>query len=128
MDTLPLELKQRVCSYLTTRDLKSLRLASKVYSIAACRYLLTRIFLFNQPDSCQEVQDIVNCPELNQSVTTLVIDTSCLRPLLKYDPWVREFAEVEPDPAQQSEKNSPSNLDARTKRILRGNNLRLEVQ
>ncbi|KAK6006815.1 hypothetical protein QM012_005823 [Aureobasidium pullulans] len=125
MDTLPLELKQRVCSYLTTKDLKSLRLASKVYSVAACRYLLPRIFLFNHPDSCQEVQDIANHSDLNQSVTTLIVDTSCLRSLLKYDSWVREFVEVESDKTQQSERSSSaSSLDARTQRILHRNNLR----
>lgn len=99
MDTLPLELKQRICSYLAPKDLKSLRLASKVYSIAACRYLLGRVFLLNHPDSCQEAWDIANHPDLSHCVTTLVVDTSCLRSYPRYAQWGRIFAEVESEPS-----------------------------
>ncbi|CAD0095078.1 unnamed protein product [Aureobasidium mustum] len=67
MDTLPLELKQRVCSYLTPKDLKSLRLASKAYASAACRYFLPRIFLHNHPNSFEEIQDITDHPDLKHS-------------------------------------------------------------
>ncbi|KAG9529864.1 hypothetical protein KCU93_g3189, partial [Aureobasidium melanogenum] len=118
METLPLELKQRICSYLTTKDLKSLRLTSKDYSVGACHYLLPRIFLFNHPDSCQEVQDIANHPELNQSVTTLVIDTGCFRPQLKYDQWARNFAVVESStPTSREAKAATSGSGSRAERL-----------
>ncbi|THZ79138.1 hypothetical protein D6C84_07988 [Aureobasidium pullulans] len=96
MDTLPPELKQRVCSYLTPRDLKSFRLTSTDYAAAASRYLLPRIFLLNHPDSFQEVRDIVNHPELSQQVTTLVIDVCRLKQYPRYDHWARIFAAPSP--------------------------------
>lgn len=98
MDDLPLELKQRVCGYLTTKDLKSLRSISKGYAAATDRYLLPRIFLFNNPDSFQNVQDIVEHPELRYSVTTLVINTSRLLLFPKYEDWGRRFAEGDQKP------------------------------
>jgi len=111
MDDLPLELKQRVCSYLTPKDLKSLRSTSKVYAAATDRYLLPRIFLFNHPDSFQEIQDITNHSDLRHSVTTLVVDTSCLRLHPKYERWAREFADAK---MEMADKN-----DARAERALR---------
>ncbi|KAH0284374.1 hypothetical protein M436DRAFT_73737 [Aureobasidium namibiae CBS 147.97] len=111
MDDLPLELKQRVCSYLTPKDLKSLRLTSRDYVAATDRYLLPRIFLFNHPDSFQEIQDITNHPDLRHSVTTLVVDTSCLRSLPKYQDWARYF--------EHDRSTSTNQVDARTQRSLR---------
>lgn len=99
MDDLPLELKQRVCSYLTTKDLKSLRSISTGYAAATDRYFLPRIFLFNHPDSFEEIQIITDNPQLRHSVTTLVVDTSCL-PLLKYEKWAKSFVDDKPDPGQ----------------------------
>jgi hypothetical protein len=92
MDDLPLELKQRVCSYLAPKDLKSFRMTAKFYAAATDRYLVPRIFLFNHPDSFQEIRDITNHPDLRYSVTTLVVDTSCLRLYPKFERWVRDFA------------------------------------
>ncbi|KAH0281271.1 hypothetical protein KCU91_g342, partial [Aureobasidium melanogenum] len=123
MDTLPLELKQRICSYLTPKDLKSLRLTSKIYSVAACRYLLRRVFLINHPDSCQEALDIANHPELCHSVTTLIVDTSCLRSYPKYEQWARVFVEVESNPADPTNseraEGATVKLSARSERVLR---------
>jgi hypothetical protein len=111
MDDLPLELKQRVCSYLPTRDLKSFRSTAKFYAAATDRYLVPRIFLFNHPDSFQEIQDITNHPELRHSVTTMVVDTSCLRPFPKFEKWARDFV----NSAQPSEDR----VAARAERIQR---------
>jgi hypothetical protein len=111
MDDLPLELKQRICSYLAPKDLKSLRSTAKFYAAATDRYLVPRIFLSNHPDSFQEIQDIINHPALRHSVTTLVIDTSCLVLFPKYEQWARRFA----DARQQSEDKTV----ARAERVLR---------
>ncbi|KAI4760080.1 hypothetical protein E4T52_08009 [Aureobasidium sp. EXF-3400] len=133
MDTLPLELQQRVCSCLTIQDLKSLRLASKVWAAAACRYLLPRIFLFNHPDSCQEVQEIANHPYLKHSVTTLVMDTSCIHPKLKFDQWARNLANSSSTPRSEELETVTSGSDARVDRIshrekVRSDTLKLREQ
>ncbi|THW84506.1 hypothetical protein D6D15_08811 [Aureobasidium pullulans] len=124
MDTLPPELKQRICSYLRPRALKSFRLTSTDYAAAASRYLLPRIFLLNHPDSFQEVQDIVNHPELSQQVTTLVIDVCRLKQCPRYDHWALVFAA--PSPASTGNQGSvearaitTGDIDARSERILR---------
>ncbi|KAH0271102.1 hypothetical protein KCU91_g7616, partial [Aureobasidium melanogenum] len=131
MDTLPLELKQRVCSYLAPKDLKSLRLASKVYSIAACRYLLRRIFLLNHPDSCQEAWDIATHPDLSHCVTTLVVDTSCLRSYPKYAQWGRIFEEAESNPpnlmSSEAAGDTSVKISARSERVLRRERNRLAL-
>lgn len=127
MDTLPLELQQRVCSYLTIKDLKSLRLASKVWTAAACRYLLPRIFLFSHPDSCQEVQDIANHPCLKHSVTTLVMDTSCIHPKLKFDQWARNLANSSSTPRSEDVETVNSGSDARAERISHREKLRSDT-
>ncbi|THY68909.1 hypothetical protein D6C86_10004 [Aureobasidium pullulans] len=124
MDTLPPELKQRICSYLKPKDLKSFRLTSTDYAAAASRYLLPRIFLLNHPDSFQEVRDIANHPELSQQVTTLVIDVCRLKQYPRYDHWARIFAA--PSPASTGNQGSvearaitTGDIDARSERILR---------
>lgn len=111
MDDLPLELKQRVCSYLTPKDLKSFRLTAKFYAAATDRYLIPRIFLSNHPDSFQEIQDITNHPELRHSVTTLVVETSCLPLFPRYEDWVRIFV--------NSNQVSAGKTDTRVERVLR---------
>jgi hypothetical protein len=116
MDDLPLELKQRVCSYLSPKDLKSFRSTGKFYAAATDRYLVPRIFLCNHPDSFQEIQDITDHPELRHSVTTLVIDTSCLHLWPKFEQWVRRFANA----GQPSENQ----VIARAERIRRREKIR----
>ncbi|KAI4729338.1 hypothetical protein E4T49_02875 [Aureobasidium sp. EXF-10728] len=122
MDTLPLELKQRVCSYLTPRDLKSLRVASKDYAAAACRYFIPRIFLCNHPNSFQEIQDIANHPDLRHSVTTLIIDVSMLDSYSNYRLWARLFEETEWDSADSKgprvAEHATGEVDTRKQDIL----------
>lgn len=102
MDGLPLELKQRVCSYLKPQDLKSLRSTSKVYAAATDRYLLPRIFLSNHPDSFQEIRIITDNPQLRHSVTTLVVDTSCLPLFPKYEKWAKFFVDDKSEAGKQT--------------------------
>ncbi|KAI4722338.1 hypothetical protein E4T48_01248 [Aureobasidium sp. EXF-10727] len=122
MDTLPLELKQRVCSYLTPRDLKSLRVASKDYAAAACRYFIPRIFLCNHPNSFQEIQDIANHPDLRHSVTTLIIDVSMLISFPNYCQWASIFEDPEWDSADSKSskvsKHATGEVDTREQDIL----------
>lgn len=71
MDTLPLELKQRICSFLTPKELKPLRLTSKIFAAAAGRYLIDRFILFNCPDSIATLGEIVRHEVFSKCITTL---------------------------------------------------------
>lgn len=102
MDGLPLELKQRICSYLTIKDLKSLRSISKGYAAATDRYLLPRICLSNHPDSFEEIRVITNDHQLRHSVTTLVVDTSCLPLFPKYEKWAKYFVDDKSESGRQT--------------------------
>jgi hypothetical protein len=76
MDALPLELKQRICSFLTPKDLKPLRLTSIIFATASERYFISRFILFNCPDSIAVLNDIVDHGVFSKHLTTLVCDTS----------------------------------------------------
>jgi hypothetical protein len=85
MDALPLELKQRICSFLTPKNLKPLRLTSKIFATAAERYFLNRFFLFNYPDSIAALGEIVDHEVFGRYLTTLVCDTSIIRVYPSYE-------------------------------------------
>ncbi|KAI4739875.1 hypothetical protein E4T50_09691 [Aureobasidium sp. EXF-12298] len=90
MDTLPLEMKQRICSFLhaSPKLLKPIRLVSKQFAAAAAPYLIPRAFLFNHPDSCDEVQKILQHPVFSKYVTTLAVDVSKLKYPTVFEQWV----------------------------------------
>jgi hypothetical protein len=81
MGKLPLEMKQRICSFLrdSPKLLKPIRLVSKQWASAAEPYLIPRVFLFKHKDSCAEVREIVEHPVFGKHVTTLVVDPRYLR-------------------------------------------------
>jgi hypothetical protein len=78
MNVLPLELKQRICSFLTPKDLKPLRLTSRIFATAAERYLIDRFILFNHIDSIVALDQVVNHETFGRRLTTLVCDNSVL--------------------------------------------------
>ncbi|KAG9686504.1 hypothetical protein KCU95_g7763, partial [Aureobasidium melanogenum] len=78
MDALPLELKQRICSFLSPKDLKSLRLTCKVSATAAERYFINRFVLFLHPESLATLRKISEHEIFSKYLTTIVYDTSGL--------------------------------------------------
>ncbi|KAH0393660.1 hypothetical protein KCU89_g12181, partial [Aureobasidium melanogenum] len=76
MDALPLELKQRICSFLTPKELKSLRLTCKVFATAAERYFINRFVLFLHPESLTTLRKIAEHETFSKYLTTIVYDTS----------------------------------------------------
>lgn len=78
MDALPLELKQRICSFLTPKELKPLRLTSKIFAAAAGRYFINRFILFNCSESVAALREITDHEVFSKHITTLVCDTSFL--------------------------------------------------
>ncbi|TIA45619.1 hypothetical protein D6C79_05581 [Aureobasidium pullulans] len=90
MDKLPLELKQRICSFLhaSPRLLKPIRLVSKDFASAAAPYLIPRLSLFRHPDSCAEVKEITKHPIFSKHVTTLVVDLSVLKSQSNFQSWI----------------------------------------
>jgi hypothetical protein len=98
MDALPLELKQRICSFLTPKELKPLRLTSTIFAKASERYFLDRFVLFNYPDSIAALGDIVDHEVLGKYLTTLVCDTSYLR----VQRVVRRYRDRQPDSSPPS--------------------------
>lgn len=96
MDRLPLEMKQRICSFLhaSPKLLKCIRLVSKDFASAAAPYLIPRIFLFRHPDSCDEVQEIFKHPVFSKYVTTLAVDVSKLKQPISFEHWADDHAEL----------------------------------
>ncbi|KAG9597774.1 hypothetical protein KCU77_g4158, partial [Aureobasidium melanogenum] len=90
MEKLPLELKQRVCSFLHANPklLKPIRLVSKQFADAAAPYLLPRVFLIKHKDSCAEVREIADHAIFSKHVTTLVVDPSNLKNHKSFQKWV----------------------------------------
>jgi hypothetical protein len=98
MDALPLELKQRICSFLTPKDLKPLRLTSKIFATAAERYFIDRFILFNHPDSIAALGEIVAHEVFSRYITTLVCDTSLLNVQKVYASY-QDCRHVSPPPS-----------------------------
>jgi hypothetical protein len=90
MEELPLEMKQRICSFLHANPklLKPVRLVSKDFASAAAPYLIPRLFLFKHIDSCDEVQEIIQHPVFSKYVNTLVVDVNRLQYPTNFEEWV----------------------------------------
>ncbi|KAG9676233.1 hypothetical protein KCU99_g4197, partial [Aureobasidium melanogenum] len=88
MDRLPPEIKQYICSFLTPNHLKALRLVSKDFAAAAIPHFIPRIFLFNHPDSCTEIQEIITHTEMRKYVNTIVIDPRDVLNFDGFEDWV----------------------------------------
>ncbi|THY26181.1 hypothetical protein D6D01_04550 [Aureobasidium pullulans] len=91
MDALPLEIKENICSFLSPNHLKPLRLVSKEFASAAIPHFIPRIFLFNHPDSCVEMNDILRHPEIPKYINTLVVDPSPVQSLVEFYDWVEGY-------------------------------------
>ncbi|KAG9944206.1 hypothetical protein KCU85_g8120, partial [Aureobasidium melanogenum] len=96
MEKLPLELKQRVCSFLHANPklLKPIRLVSKQFADAAAPYLLPRVFLVKHRDSCAEVREIADHAIFSKHVTTLVVDPSNLKNPKSFQKWVDDHSHL----------------------------------
>ncbi|KAK6004162.1 hypothetical protein QM012_009012 [Aureobasidium pullulans] len=79
MDALPMELKQRICSFLSPKHLKPLRLTCKVFATAAERYFINRFILFFHPKSAATLRKIALHETLGKYLTTIVCDLTGLR-------------------------------------------------
>ncbi|CAD0113128.1 unnamed protein product [Aureobasidium uvarum] len=94
MDELPMELKQRICSFLTPRNLKPLRLTCKTFATAAERYFINRFVLFVHPNSLATLRKIVDHEIFSKYLTTIVYDTVTLSqvlPITVKDPCWDDF-------------------------------------
>ncbi|KEQ65136.1 uncharacterized protein M437DRAFT_63782 [Aureobasidium melanogenum CBS 110374] len=76
MDALPTELKQRICSFLSPKQLKPLRLTCKSFATAAERYFINRFILFVHPQSLAKLRRIAEHEVLSKYLTTIVYDTT----------------------------------------------------
>lgn len=88
MDELPLELKQRVCSYLSPKHLKPLRLACKAFSKAAEPYLINRFTLTNRPESITALRNIIDHASFNKYISTIIYDPSVLADYPNLNLWL----------------------------------------
>ncbi|THY72361.1 hypothetical protein D6C87_01876 [Aureobasidium pullulans] len=91
MDALPLEIKENICSFLSPSHLKPLRLVSKEFASAAILYFIPRIFLFNHPDSCIEMNAILRHPEIPKYINTLIVDPAFVQSFDNFDDWVEDY-------------------------------------
>ncbi|KAH0368665.1 hypothetical protein KCU65_g3815, partial [Aureobasidium melanogenum] len=97
MEKLPLELKQRVCSFLHANPklLKPIRLVSKQFADAAAPYLIPRVFLVKHQDSCAEVRELADHAIFSKHVTTLVVDPSNLKNHKSFKKWIDEHTHLQ---------------------------------
>lgn len=91
MDALSLEIKENICSFLSPSHLKPLRLVSKEFASAAIPYFIPRIFLFNHPDSCIEMNAILRHPEIPKYINTLIVDPAFVQSFDNFDDWVEDY-------------------------------------
>lgn len=91
MDALALEIKENICSFLSPSHLKPLRLVSKEFASAAILYFIPRIFLFNHPDSCIEMNAILRHPEIPKYINTLIVDPTFVQSFDNFDDWVEGY-------------------------------------
>ncbi|KAG9653967.1 hypothetical protein KCU64_g7534, partial [Aureobasidium melanogenum] len=96
MDALPLELKQRICSFLTPKELKPLRLTCKAFATAAEHYFINRLVLFLHPDSLATLRKIADHGVFSKFLTTIVFDPmfltwDCLDDDIVEDPCWDDF-------------------------------------
>ncbi|KAG9564265.1 hypothetical protein KCU71_g5747, partial [Aureobasidium melanogenum] len=108
MDALPLELKQRICSFLTPKELKSLRLTCKVFATAAERYFINRFVLFLHPESLTTLRKIAEHETFSKYLTTIVYDTSGLRSGV----WVTSLSSPLQDPCWDDYRPKTLTLNA----------------
>ncbi|KAF1351860.1 hypothetical protein BDV97DRAFT_388461 [Delphinella strobiligena] len=78
MEELPPELAQMICSNLTPKDLKSVRLTSKQLAASGACYILPRVFVANCKKSFDELKEIAQHPTFSKHVTTLIYDHTFL--------------------------------------------------
>jgi hypothetical protein len=90
MDNLPLELKQRICSFLQASPqlLKPIRRVSKDFASAAAPCLIPRAFLFKHTHSCTYLWLIAQHPIFSKHLTTLVLDPSNLKKHKTFQAWL----------------------------------------
>lgn len=91
MDRLPPEIQQYICSFLTPKHLKPLRLVSKDFAAAAIPHFIPRIFLFNHPDSCTKVRQIIAHPEMSKYVNTIVVDPRDVMRFDGFEDWIEHM-------------------------------------
>jgi hypothetical protein len=97
MDKLPLEMKQRICSFLhdSPKLLKPIRLVSKQWASAADPYLIPRLFLFKHTFSCDRLGFIVEHPIFSKHLTTLVVDPSNLKKHKTFQAWLDDHEDLQ---------------------------------
>lgn len=115
METLPLEVKQMICSCLTPKDLKSVRLTLKDLSDAATIYLIPRLFLFYHPDSCAEIKQIVEHPIFSKHIDTFVFDPSLLIHYSSCREWIKTSAPRWCRYSEEAAKNRQKSPSRRSK-------------
>ncbi|KAG9589267.1 hypothetical protein KCU77_g8418, partial [Aureobasidium melanogenum] len=118
MDALPLELKQRICSFLTPKELKPLRLTCKAFATAAEHYFINRLVLFLHPDSLATLRKIADHGVFSKFLTTIVFDPmfltwDCLDDDIVEDPCWDDFR------PKTLSLNSHESYAAQTTRVMR---------
>ena len=112
MEQLPLELKQRICSFLhaSPKLLKPIRLVSTEFASAAGPYLIPRAFLFKHTFSCQRLEQIIEHEIFSKHLTTLVVDPSNLKKHNSFQAWLDDH-ELLQDKFPHWWDNKPQDID-----------------
>jgi hypothetical protein len=97
MEKLPLEMKQRICSFLhdSPKLLKPICRVSNDFAAAAAPYLIPRTVLFRHTYSCTDLQWTAEHPIFSKHLTTLVVDPSNLRKYTSFQAWLDEHEDLQ---------------------------------
>ena len=90
MDHLPTEVLQIICGYLSSLDVLSFRLSSRIHAAVGAQHMLPAVVIALMPESLARLKDISEHQVISQHVNTLVYQLGRLPEILDYKDYKRK--------------------------------------